>query len=164
MTRPSTLLALLSTIGLPLIAQANDFSAEIRGRVQEYLAAQTSHDFATLIATYHPESTVLRFISEEKKMRDSLELNTSVLRPPEFQFTLKECTILGFDDDYLIARVKEEKELTKQLESPLPQFPYRRTISDVLYVFRRHEDTWLIWTTKGLSSENELTEDAEHEP
>ena len=44
---------------------------------------------------------------------------------------------------------------------PLPKFPYRLMRRDILYVFRKHEGAWRIWTTKILTSEKELIEDAE---
>ncbi len=164
MRRTLAFLALCAAALLPVATRAEEsVAAQVSGVVERCLKAQTEHDFKGWLAAYHPDSSFRRFILEGQKVWEGQQANPSGPRPPEFRFTLMSCSVLGSDEEYIVTRVKEKKELAKQMEPPLPKFPYRLMTSDVLYVFRRHEGVWLIWTTKALSGENELIKDAEQD-
>ncbi len=164
MNRITSVLAFCALGLLGIGVNADDGTADrLKGLVASNLAAQTKHDFDAWLATYHPDSSFRRFILDGRKIWEAQQTNPSGPRPPEFSFALKSFAVLGSDDDYVVARVKEEKELAKQMEPPMPKFPYRLMASDVLYVFRKHDGVWLIWTTEALSGENEPITDAEQQ-
>jgi hypothetical protein len=155
-------LAVCAAALLPAATHAEDsLAAQVASVVGRCLKAQTEHDFSGWLATYHPDSSFRRFILEGQKVWEGQQANPAGPQPPEFRFAMKSCAVLGSDNDYVVARVKEEKELTRQMKPSLPKFPYRLMTSDGLYVFRRHEGVWLIWTTKALSGENDVIKDAE---
>ena len=157
---PILTLCALAFLGAAVYAD-NGTADRLKDVVGSNLAAQTNHDFDRWLSTYHPGSSFRRFILDGRKIWEAQQANPSGPRPPEFRFTLKSFTVLGSDDDYLVARVKEEKRLAKQMIPPMPEFPYQFMVSDVLYVFRKYEGVWLIWTTKALSEEYETIPDAE---
>ena len=129
----------VAVVVLTHVAAADDAETArlLRAAVQENVDAANAEDIERSMATFHDNAPA----------RDkSREFLSQLFRDYDLQYELQNFTYLGDDGTYACARVQHST-----IKSAGPAF--RDNSLDAIWIFRKSDDTWKIWTQSNLALE-----------
>ncbi len=119
---------------LSVHAQA-DVGADVKATVEQNLVACADEDLAGMLATLHSRSP--SYLSTQQAM-------DQVFAAYDLDYTLIGFSLVGADDEYAYARVKQR---TEKVSGPA----FRDNDIDMLQIFKREDGAWKLWTQANLA-------------
>lgn len=112
-----------------------DVAADVKATVEQNLLACADENLAGMLATLHSQSP--SYLSTQQAMNQ-------VFAAYDLDYTLISFALVGADNDYAYARVKQR---TEKKSGPA----FQDNDIEMLQIFKREDGAWKLWTQANLA-------------